>query len=205
MGENVHGWSSVSPDEGHQNAARLEAKLAELTVRLEEETGRRLALEAAHLLSEGWLNAVFELGNQRDASAEELAQFTIDEITRLTDSTIGYLYFVNDSEDGIVSYYWSKGARETCAAVESMDYSLASAGIWADTIHHKHPFAHNDYPNQHSDSGLPKGHHPLSRHMGVPVLREGKTVAICGVANKPPFIPTGMSSNFFWSQTGYGA
>jgi diguanylate cyclase (GGDEF)-like protein len=164
---------------------RLRTALAAITARLEEETERRRSIEAAYRLDEGWLNAMFELGNQRDASVEELAQFTIDEITRLTDSEIGYLYFVDDAEDGIVSYFWSKGSKEACAAVESMDYTLAHAGIWADALRYKRAFMHNDYPNEPSKRGLPKGHRPLSRHMGVPVLREGKVVAICGVANKP--------------------
>jgi diguanylate cyclase (GGDEF)-like protein len=176
-------WRSRQPIMDEET--RLHAALAEMTARLEEETARRRLIETAYRLDEGWLNAMSELGNQRDASVEELAQFTIDETTRLTDSEIGYLYFVNDAEDGIISYFWSKGSSETCAAVESMDYTLAHAGIWADALRYKRAFVHNDYPNEPSRHGLPKGHRSISRHMGVPVLRDGKVVAICGVANKP--------------------
>lgn len=152
---------------------------------LAAETGRRRAAEAAFRLNEERLDALLALSERHHASVEELAQFAIDEGVRLTRSTIGYLHFVNDAQDGFLHYFWSRGSRETCAAVELMDYTVCTAGIWADALRLRRAVVHNDYPHEPTRRGLPEGHHPLSRHMSIPVLRDDKVVAICGVANKP--------------------
>jgi len=172
-------------DEGAVNEAeRLRADLVEARGQLKSLTERLRRSEAAFLLNEERLDALLALSERHESSVEELAQFAIDETVRLTGSAIGYLHFVNATEDGFLSYFWSARSRETCAAVEPMDYSIHTAGIWADTLRHKRPFVHNDYPNEPTRRGLPAGHHPLSRHMGAPVLRKGKVVAVCGVANR---------------------
>lgn len=155
------------------------------TAALAAETERRRAAEAAFRLNEERLDALLALSERHHASVEELAQFAIDEGVRLTRSTIGYLHFVNDAQDGFLHYFWSRGSRETCAAVELMDYTVCTAGIWADALRLRRPVVHNGYPNEPTRRGLPEGHHALSRHMSIPVLRDERVVAICGVANKP--------------------
>jgi diguanylate cyclase (GGDEF)-like protein len=162
----------------------LRDELARTKRLLATEIEDRLRAEASFKLNEERLDALLQLSERRESSVEELAQFAIDESVRLTGSTIGYIHFVNPSEDGFLSYVWSNGSREVCAAVEVMDYSIHSAGIWADALRFKRPIVHNDYPNEPSRHGLPAGHIPLSRHMGVPVLKGGKVVAVSGVANK---------------------
>lgn len=156
----------------------------DVLARLDQEARLRQRAEEAFALNEARLDGLLTLSEKHESSVEELAQFVIDEAVRLTRSSIGYLHFVNEGEDGFLSYFWSTNSRETCSAVNMMDYKLAHAGIWADALRLRHPVIHNDYPNEPSRQGLPPGHHPLSRHMCIPVLREGKVVAICGVANK---------------------
>jgi len=164
--------------------AELEERLAALEGVLAAEAEDRARAEAAFRLNEERLDALLKLSEMRDATEDELAHYAIDECVRLTGSKIGYLHFVNRSGDGFVSYVWSKGSREVCEAVEYMDYSLDTAGIWADTLRSKRPVIHNDYPSEPSRRGLPVGHLPLIRHMGVPVLKDGRVVAVSGVANK---------------------
>ena len=165
-------------------AHRLRRRIAGLEGRLasEMEDSRR-AVEAFRL-NEERLDALLKLSEMRDSSEAELSHFAIDECVRLTGSQIGYLHFVDESETGFLSYVWSKGSREVCRAADYMDYGLASAGIWADTLRFKRPVIHNDYPNEATRRGLPEGHLPLLRHMGVPVLKGSRVVAVSGVANK---------------------
>jgi diguanylate cyclase (GGDEF)-like protein len=163
---------------------RGRSRTLDLERRLEAEIEDRRRAEASFRLNEERLDALLKLSEMHESSVEELAQYAIDACVRLTESRIGYLHFTNDTEDGFLSYTWSRGSREVCKAVERMDYGLDSAGIWADTLRFKKPLIHNDYPTEPSRRGLPQGHHPLLRHMGVPVLKEGRLVAIGGVANK---------------------
>lgn len=164
--------------------AALEEKLTALEGVLAAEAEDRARAEAAFRLNEERLDALLKLSEMRDATEDELAHYAIDECVRLTGSKIGYIHFVKRSGVGFISYVWSRGSREVCEAVEYMDYSLDTACIWADTLRTKRPVIHNDYPNEPSRRGLPTGHLPLLRHMGVPVLKEGRVVAVSGVANK---------------------
>jgi len=163
---------------------RLRSRIADLEGRLAAEAEDRRRTEEAFRFNEERLDALLKLSEMRDSSESELTHYAIDECVRLTGSKIGYIHFVNGTGDGFLSYVWSTGSREVCEAVHYMDYSLDSAGIWADTLRFKKPVIHNDYPNEPSRRGLPQGHHPLSRHMGVPVLKDGTVVAVSGVANK---------------------
>jgi diguanylate cyclase (GGDEF)-like protein len=157
---------------------------SDLKKKLEAEIEDRRKAEASFRLNEERLDALLKLSEMHESSVEELTQYAIDACVRLTGSGIGYLHFTNDTEDGFLAYTWSRGSREVCTAVERMDYGLDSAGIWADTLRSRKPRIHNDYPTEPTRRGLPRGHLPLLRHMGVPVLKEGRVVAIGGVANK---------------------
>jgi diguanylate cyclase (GGDEF)-like protein len=155
---------------------------------LEREHGRRLDAEAVSRLNEDRLNALLGLSQLRNATEEELNDRVLEDSVRLTGSELGYLHFVDAQETGFISYVWSKGAARACGtAREAMDFSLTTAGIWADSLRLRLPVVHNDYRSMSGAKGLPDGHIPISRIMSVPVLKDGKVVAILGVANKSTF------------------
>ncbi len=63
-------------------------------------------------------------------------------------------------------------------------YSVDDAGVWADCIRQRRVVVHNDYASLPDRKGLPAGHAPIVREMAVPVMRDGKIVAVLGVGNK---------------------
>jgi diguanylate cyclase (GGDEF)-like protein len=152
---------------------------------LRKELEDRASAEAALNLNDARLNALLTLSQMRHQSEDELSHFVVNGCVQLTGSTLGYLHFVNEDENGFENYVFSKGAEEACVAREYMDPTLASAGIWADSLRLKAPVIHNDYPRDPERKGLPEGHIELLRVMSIPVQKAGKVVAILGVANKP--------------------
>ncbi len=89
--------------------------------------------------------------------------------------------------------------REQCRSAEGLHYPLANAGIWADSIRLRSVVVHNDYDTIADKRGLPEGHFPLRRHLGVPVFDGEVIVAAAGVSNKDTPMMTQISSRFRYS------
>lgn len=108
----------------------------------------------------------------------------LEMIERLTLSQIGFVHFVNESQESIELVTWTPGALKGCTAAYESHYPLAAAGIWADCARHKTIAIFNDYPAYRAKKGLPQGHAPLQRLLTVPIVEEGKVRMILGVGNK---------------------
>jgi PAS domain S-box-containing protein len=118
---------------------------------------------------------------------DELMQFTLDELEFLTESRVGFFHFIEPDQTIIKLQTWSTNTLQTMCKVSGIEshYPLDQAGVWADCVRQRKPVVHNDYASLTDRKGLPEGHAPLVREMAVPVLREGKIMAVLGVGNKP--------------------
>lgn len=166
-----------------------EIELRDHRQRLEEMVRERTAeLEAANRRlqhSDVRLQALYELSQRAHTLGEhELLCHGIDEAVRLTGSEIGYLHFVNEDQETIRLVTWSQGTLKVCTAAHDDHYPVSKAGIWADTVRLLKPVVHNDYPREAGRRGYPEGHVPLLRHLGVPVVEDGKVRMLLGVGNK---------------------
>ncbi len=120
-------------------------------------------------------------------SLEELMRAAVDEVEALTDSRIGFFHFVEPDQENLSLQMWSTNTFQSMCQVQEMGrhYPISRAGVWVDCFHTRAPVIHNDYANLPHKKGLPPGHTPLVRDLAVPVLRDGRVVAIMGVGNKP--------------------
>jgi hypothetical protein len=120
------------------------------------------------------------------SSLQEIADFALEEAVRLTQSTLGYLAFVNDDESLLTMYSWSREAMLECAIDDKpLEYQLASTGLWGEAVRQRRPVITNDYaaPNP-CKKGYPLGHVDVRRHMNVPILDGEQVVIVAGVGNK---------------------
>src|SRR5690349_22101072 len=69
-------------------------------------------------------------------------------------------------------------------ASKNTHYDVDQSGVWTDCIRTRRPVIHNDYASLPHRRGLPEGHAQVIRELAVPIIREGKIVAILGVGNK---------------------
>jgi GAF domain-containing protein len=120
-----------------------------------------------------------------DADEPTIFSVTVELAVELTGSEIGYLHLVNDDQLTIELGTWSAGTLRRCTAVYDRHYPISEAGVWADSARLRRPCIHNDYQALRDRRGLPEGHVPLVRHMGVPVVSDGRVVMLAGVGNKP--------------------
>ncbi len=111
----------------------------------------------------------------------------LDEVGDLVESPIGFYHFVDDDQQSLCLQQWStRTLNEFChAAGKGTHYGIDQAGVWVDCVRERKPVVHNDYASLPHKKGLPEGHAEVKRELVVPVMREGRLVAILGVGNKP--------------------
>ena len=119
-----------------------------------------------------------------ELSEKELIQEGIAIAQAATSSRVGYLHYLNDDQNTIELGAWSRDTRSFCTAVYDRHYPISAAGIWADSARQRAPCVHNDYAAAPGKCGLPEGHSPLMRHLGMPVIDQGKVRLLIGVGNK---------------------
>lgn len=135
-------------------------------------------------LNEERLISLLKMTQLKGLSEKDYIDYTLEECVRLTNSKVGYLHFINENQNSLSLYTWSKGVLKHCSAEKTPHYPIEDAGIWADCFREKNPVIHNDYPNYPHKKGYPEGHFPVKRHMSVPVFDGVDVVSIVGVGNK---------------------
>ena len=135
-------------------------------------------------LNEERLDSLLKLSQMSGVSDEKIRDYALEEIVRLTRSKAGYLHLFNEDTGNLELVSWSKGVLQECRADKTQHDPLDQAGVWADSIRLRRPVVHNDFPSLPGRKGLPEGHFTIRRHMSVPVLDDGRIVAVAGVGNK---------------------
>jgi PAS domain S-box-containing protein len=120
-------------------------------------------------------------------SLSEVMQKTIDEVSQLTGSEVGFLHFVEGDQITLGLQTWSTSALQLFSVPvrEGAHLPMDQAGVWADAVRERHPMIQNDYASLPNRKGLPEGHAPIIREMVIPIIRNEKTVAVLGIGNRP--------------------
>ncbi|HVP94742.1 MAG TPA: PAS domain S-box protein [Methanoregulaceae archaeon] len=135
---------------------------------------------------ESRLETLLKFYQMSHASLKELVTFAIEEGVKMTESKVGYLAFVNESENLLTMYAWSAEAMKGCTIDQKpIKYPLDTTGLWGEAVRQRKPIITNDYaaPNP-LKKGYPKGHVPITRHMNIPVFDGPHIVMVAGVGNK---------------------
>ena len=117
---------------------------------------------------------------------DEFLTKALDETGALAESPIGFYHFVDADRKTLSLQQWSTlTLKEFCRAEgKGMHYDIELAGVWADCVREVRPVVHNDYASLPNKKGMPQGHAVVVRELVVPVMHEGRVVAILGVGNK---------------------
>ena len=161
-------------------------ELTESNIQLKEEVDERLQTELALRLNESRLEALMKLNLMADLSIKEATDYVLEEGVRLTESEIGFLGFMNETETELTIHAWSRHVMEECSVIQKpIHFPVERAGLWGEAVRKRAPFILNDYSLPHpGKKGYPKGHVKLIRFMVVPVLDGDRIVAIGAMANK---------------------
>lgn len=155
--------------------------------------GRELVYDIVHDVTlRHRLETVSQMRNRllemvKSHSVEELLRSTIDEVERLTDSSIGFGFLVEDDQASFIHKSYSTSTLKQMGEVHQREARswLEKAGRWADIVRERRGVISNDYPSLTHRNVMQPGHIELQRELAVPVIRNQKIVAVLGVGNKP--------------------
>ena len=119
-------------------------------------------------------------------TVQELLQASLDEIERVTESSIGFCFLIAKDQNLLFLQAISTNTSIVMRSVaEKLEHCpLDEAGVWADAVRERKPVIHNDYPSLSHRKGLPQGHVDIKRELVVPVIRGELIVAAIGIGNK---------------------
>nr|WP_321496890.1 ATP-binding protein [uncultured Methanolobus sp.] len=160
-------------------------RFAGIAISGEDITYRRIA-EKALLLDESRLEALVELNQHSDSTIEEILDFSLEKAVNLTESSIGYVGFVNEAEATFSMYSWSE-ITESGYEIKTvnMDCNIAEENLWGIIVKQRKPIISNNYPEDSPiKKGSPAGHVKVHNYLCIPILDSGNIVMIAGVGNK---------------------
>ncbi|GAM09285.1 methyl sulfide methyltransferase-associated sensor [Geobacter sp. OR-1] len=136
--------------------------------------------------SEKLMSTLYNITQYPFTNEGEFLDHALDEVIRITESRIGYIYFYDEQKRQFTLNTWSKGVMKECTVLEQKTvYDLDNTGIWGEAVRQRRPILLNDFQAAHPQKkGLPDGHVPLKRFLTIPLIQDGVITAVVGVGNK---------------------
>lgn len=117
-------------------------------------------------------------------SDDEISAFLCKACSDVTESPLAFFGMLEPDESAMIAHVWSPAAMAECRIADKpLRFPIEKAGLWAQPIRRREPIICNDYPSAPAKHGLPEGHVPITRYLGVPILHGDNVVAVAGVAN----------------------
>ncbi|MEI6704517.1 MAG: GAF domain-containing protein, partial [Deltaproteobacteria bacterium] len=156
------------------------------TIGIGRDITERKQTETKLRLNESRLKSLVEILQFPAKTIREFLDNALNEAVKLTDSTIGYIYFYHEERQEFELNSWSNEVMKECAVLAYQTiYHLDKTGIWGEAVRQRKPIIVNDFKTEHPlRKGYPQGHVHLTRFMTVPVFSNDKIVAVVGIANK---------------------
>ncbi len=131
------------------------------------------------------LELQWRISELADANVAALYRETLSGALELTESTIGVIAQLREGEAKVSLLACSDEVMERCQVKDKpCQLELMTAGLWAEPLRTGEPLIVNDYPSHPRRHGLPEGHLPIQRLLGVPIPVRGKGTLLVVVANK---------------------
>jgi PAS domain S-box-containing protein len=146
---------------------------------------RQLSEEALRL-DDARLETLLKLSQMSESSAQQIADFALEQAILLTKSKDGLLALTHEDGSGLAVRACSTAAMEKCALDEKQKpYSLPSLGLWGEAARQRRPIIVNDYSAANPlRNACPEGYVDILRFLCIPVLEHENVVALAGVVNK---------------------
>ena len=144
------------------------------------------AKEKLLLLDQQRLESLADIFQFQASSRQELFDYALEQALLLTGSRIGFICDYDSKNRELVLISWSREVMKQCAIKGTHNrFQLDAIGLLGEAVRQAQPVLVNDYGEDSPlKNGCPHGHVELFKFLSIPVLQQGRIVAVVGVANK---------------------
>ncbi|MEN6347850.1 MAG: PAS domain S-box protein [Syntrophomonas sp.] len=153
---------------------------------IDKDITERLKAEEAAQMEERRLRSLVHISQIKTGSLQELLNYILEEGIAFSNSRLGYIFFYDEEKQEFTLHAWSQTAMRECMISDPPHvYALDETGIWGEAVRQRKPIIVNGFPSVHPlKKGCPKGHVNLLSFLTIPIFKDGKIIAVIGVANK---------------------
>jgi PAS domain S-box-containing protein len=163
--------ASVSNDGEECHAALIDITERKRLERLEH--ARRMGAQA-----------LVELLQLSTASESGMLAHALDSLLAITESKAGFLGLIDATETTMLAHV-RRGPSGVGSSDALKEYALADNSLWARAATLRQAVVSNDISAQHAQRlQYPASDVLLDRFLGIPLVRDGRTVLLAGLANK---------------------
>ncbi len=121
------------------------------------------------------------------SSVKELLQTALVEAQRLTQSSIGFVFFLSKDQMSLSLQACSPDSLKNSYPMDGKgeETRLDNAGVWADAVRERRSVIHNDCSALPDGNSIHECYLQVKRELVVPIIRDDRVVAIMGIGNKP--------------------
>ncbi len=120
-------------------------------------------------------------------SIQEVLKKTLDEAEKLTESSFGIFYFLDEDETSLSFQACSTNTEKIIdrSIEKTKDCTLDEAGVWADAVRERKQLILNDDADFKSRKRISEGYGEVQREIIIPIIENEKVIGLMGVGNKP--------------------
>jgi|Deesub1362A_J573_1020465.scaffolds.fasta_scaffold00004_28 PAS domain S-box-containing protein len=116
-------------------------------------------------------------------SIDDLSYIVQEKAKSLTDSTLGYVGYIDPHTGYLICPTLTKDIWETCQVTAKGTVFEKFAGLWGWVLENRKPLLTNTPADDPRSSGIPQGHIPIKRFLSAPALIGEMLVGQVAVAN----------------------
>ncbi|NJD07130.1 MAG: PAS domain S-box protein [Methylococcaceae bacterium] len=120
----------------------------------------------------------------RAGNLDALMQESLDTAQRFTGSNIGFFHFVHENQQDLILQTWSSNSSSQDSKAKGVLFPISEAATRLDCCLRRAPVVRNNGACLSGGHVLLDGSSPVTRELSIPVIRQGRIVAILSVGNK---------------------
>ena len=168
------------------NAVVIEYENKKAILNVARDISERKQTEMIHKQNQARLESQLKITEFKGPNSQDLIYFALDEIIKMTGSSLGFIYYYDRSQRRFTLDSWSKEVPVVKTEnVKFAPFSLDKTGLLGDAVRLKKAIFSNSLQSPNLfQNGFPEGNYQLDNCLFVPVLIAKETLAVVGVANK---------------------